>query len=69
MLRMRKHSEVVFIPVYKLLANFTEGTGMSAQESSILEALGMLAEHGIISKTRYRLILMKNRLKKLLGLK
>ena len=69
MLRMRKHSEVVFIPVYKLLANFTEGTGMSAQESSILEALGMLAEHGIISKTRYRLILMKNRCKKLLGLK
>ena len=69
MLRMRKHSEVVFIPVYKLLANFTEGTGMSAQESSILEALGMLAEHGIISKTRYRLMLMKNRCKKLLGLK
>ena len=69
MLRMRKHSEVVFIPVYKLLANFTEGTGMSAQESSVLEALGMLSEHGIISKTRYRLILMKNRCKKLLGLK
>lgn len=69
MLRMRKHSEVVFIPVYKLLANFTEGTGMSAQESSILEALGMLAEHGIISKTRYRLMLMKNRCKKILGLK
>ena len=69
MLRMRKHSEVVFIPVYKLLANFTEGTGMSAQESSSLEALGMLAEHGIISKTRYRLMLMKNRCKKILGLK
>lgn len=69
MLRMRKHSEVVFLPVYKLLANFTEGTGMSAQESSILEALGMLAEHGIISKTRYRLMLMKNRCKKVLGLK
>lgn len=64
MLRMRKHQEVVFIPVDRLIANFTEGTGMSAQESSILEALGMLAEHGIISKTRYRLILIKNYCKK-----
>lgn len=69
MLRMRKHPEVVFLPVYKLLANFTEGIGMSAQESSVLEALGMLAEHGIISKTRYRLILIKNHMEKLLHIK
>lgn len=64
MLRMRKHPEVMFVPVEKLIANFTEGTGMSAQKSSILEALGMLAEHGIIPKTRYRLILIKNYCKK-----
>lgn len=69
MLRMRNHPEVVFLPVYKLLANFTEGTGMSAQESSVLEALGMLSAHGIISKTRYRLILMKNHIEKLLHIK
>lgn len=68
MLRMRKHPEILFVPVYQILATFSEGFGMCYQESSMIEAFGMLTEHGIMSKKSYQLILMKYRIKKLLHL-
>ncbi len=68
MLRMRKHPEIQFVPVYEILATFSEGYGMCYQESSVIEALGMLAEHGLIEKNKYRWILLKYRIKKLLHL-
>lgn len=63
MLRMRKQKEIVFVPVYEILATFSEGYGMCYQESSMIEALGMLAEHGIMSRKKYCLIHMKYRIK------
>ena len=66
MLRMRKHQEIVFVPVYKILATFAYGTGMSAQSSSVIEAIGMLTTHGIISKKRYYMILVSYKIKKVL---
>lgn len=66
MLRMQKQAEVDFTPIYKILATFTEGIGMSAKESSVLEAFGMLREHGIISKKEYFKILISYKMKQLL---
>ncbi len=66
MLRMREHPEVSFVPVYKILASFTEGAGMSARGSSMMEAFGMLKAHGIISERQYRSISISYHLKKLL---
>lgn len=67
MLRMSKNPKIHFVPVYKILATFTEGTGMSSNGSSMMEAFGMLKKHGIISEKEYRSISMSYRLKKLLG--
>ena len=69
MLRMKKHSEISFVPVYEILATFSEGYGMCYQESSMIEAFGMLTEHGIMSKKSYQRILLKYRIKKFLHLK
>lgn len=66
MLRMKKHSEICFIPVYKIIAAFSEGLGMSAQGDSMMEAFGMLKEHGIISEKEYQSISLSYRVKKLL---
>lgn len=68
MLRMRKHPEIIFVPVYEVIATFSEGYGMCYQESSVIEALGMLAEHGIMSKKKYQMIRWKYRIKKFLHL-
>lgn len=66
MLRMREHPEVSFVPVYKIIAAFTEGTGMSSKGSSMMEAFGMLRDHGIMSEKQYRSVSASYRLKKLL---
>lgn len=66
MLRMRKHTEIVFVPVYKIIASFSKGIGMSAQGSSMMEAFGMLKEHEIISEKQYRLIKLSYHIKKIL---
>lgn len=66
MLRMREHPEVSFVPVYKILASFTEGTGMSSRGESMMEAFGMLRDHGILSGKQYRSISVSYHLKKLL---
>jgi len=65
---MREHPEVTFVPVYKILASFTEGSGMSSKGSSMMEAFGMLKAHGILSERQYRSISVSYHLKKLLGL-
>jgi len=66
MLRMREHPEVSFVPVYKILASFTEGTGMSSKGDSMMEAFGMLRDHGILSGKQYRSISVSYHMKKLL---
>lgn len=66
MLRMSEHKDIHFVPVYKILATFTEGTGMSSKGSSMMEAFGMLKEHGIISEKEYRSISLSYHLKKIL---
>lgn len=65
MLRMREHPEVSFVPVYKILASFTEGTGMSSRGESMMEAFGMLRDHGILSGKQYRSISVSYHMKKL----
>ncbi len=66
MLRMREHQEVTFVPVYKILASFTEGIGMSSKGASMMEAFEMLKAHGILSKRQYRSISASYHIKKLL---
>lgn len=66
MLRIRKYSEVIFVPIYKILATFTLGTGISAQESSIMETMKMLKNHGLISKRKYQILVARYGLKKYL---
>ena len=66
MIRMCKHSEIRFIPVYKILATFAEGAGMSSQGSSMMEAFEMLKEHGIISAKEYNRIRLSYHVKQLL---
>lgn len=66
MLKMRKHSEIKFVPVYKIIASFSKGIGMSAQATSMMEAFGMLKEHGIITVKQYRLIKLSYLVKKIL---
>lgn len=66
MLRMKETKKVSFLPVYHILASFAEGGGMSAKGSSMMEAFGMLKEHGIISGKQYRSISFSYHLKKLL---
>ena len=66
MLRMREQGKVSFVPIYKIMATFSEGAGMSSQGSSMMEAFGMLKEHGIITEKQYRSILMSYRIKRFL---
>lgn len=66
MLRMREQGKVSFIPIYKIMATFTEGSGMSSQGSSMIEAFGMLKEHGIMGQGQFYRILMSYYLKRLL---
>lgn len=65
MLRMYQDTEVEFTPVYKLISNYALG-GASGTEAAYLETNKLLAEYGSISSKRYRLLLLKCRLGKLL---
>ena len=71
MLRMTKYKEIDFVPVYKIIASFSEGTGISAQESSMLETMKMLENHGLIEKQSYYFALfnyyVKKWLKRIMG--
>lgn len=65
MLRMYKDSTVEFTPVYELISNYALG-GASGTEAAYLETNKLLVEYGSISKKRYKLLLLKCRLGKML---
>lgn len=66
MLRMSEHKEIVFVPVYKIIASFSEGIGISAQESSRLETVKMLLNRGYVDRKTYWVSLFKFYIKKYL---
>lgn len=55
MLTMVRKREVIFVPVYKIIANFSEGIGMSSKSSSHIENLRVKRKFHIISKREYLL--------------
>lgn len=61
MLRMSKRSEVIFKPVYELLANFTIG-GICSSNKAYLELLLLQKNWGIISKYKYVISVTKHRI-------
>lgn len=65
MLRMYQDKSVEFTPVYKLISNYALG-GASGTEAAYLETNKLLVQYGSISKKRYRLLLLKCRLGKIL---
>ena len=66
MLRMKSNKNIVFVPVYKIIATFADGIGMSAKDESVLETFKMLERHGNISKRKYRYYQLKFIIKKIL---
>ena len=66
MLRMSENKEIVFVPVYKIIASFSDGVGISAQETSRLETLKMLRNHGYIDRKTYCVGLLKSYIKRCL---
>lgn len=61
MLRMREKKEVVFKPVYEVIANFTLG-GMCSTGEAYMELVEMQHERGMISDREYKRIVRKDRL-------
>lgn len=61
MLRMCQHKEIIFKPVYKLIANFTTG-GMCSSGTAYEELVRMKYERGMISKRKYKYFLRKSTL-------
>lgn len=58
MLRMQQRQEVVFVPVYKLIANFRTG-GMSGSRKAYLDLAKLQREYKMISKWKYiKIIIM-----------
>lgn len=65
MLNMIEKSEIVFIPVYAILTNFTKG-GISGSYIGIQEDNIIRYKHGLIGKKKYYLTKVKNYLKNIL---
>lgn len=61
MLQMSEQKEVVFKPVYEIIANFTLG-GMCSTDQAYLELVALQRERGIISDREYKKIMLKDRL-------
>lgn len=61
MLRMYQHEEIIFKPVYKLIANFSTG-GMCASGTAYEELMKLKYERGMISKRKYRCFVRKSSL-------
>lgn len=61
MLRMSEKDEVIFKPVYSIIANFTLG-GMCSTDKAYLELVEMQRSRGIISDKEYKRIIRKDRL-------
>ena len=61
MLRMFDNKDVVFRPVYKLITNFEQG-GMSSTTAAWFELVELQKNYGIITKSEYRKIMIKDKL-------
>lgn len=61
MLQMSGQKEVVFKPVYRIIANFTLG-GMCSTGEAYMELVRMQHERGILSDREYKRIVRKDRL-------
>lgn len=57
MLRVSRHEDVKFVPVYKIISNFALG-GMSGSVLGSEETAKLKYEYGIISKSRYYFLKM-----------
>ncbi len=64
MIKLSKMSDVKFIPLNKIIANFNYG-GVSQKVDSHIECAKMLYSHGLISKTNYHKTMLKLRIKKI----
>lgn len=64
MLRMSEQKEVVFKPVYEIIANFTLG-GMCSTDKAYIELVRMQRERGILSEEEYKRIIMKDKIYKM----
>lgn len=65
MLRMYNDKQVEFTPVYELISNYALG-GASGTEAAYLETMELLCRYGTISREKYRLIVLKCRLGRLI---
>lgn len=61
LLRMKKKEDIVFVPVYKLIANFSLG-GMCGSHEAYLDLLKLQREYGMITPSFYRKARMKAQL-------
>lgn len=66
MLRMSKEESVKFVPIHKIVTNFTRG-GMSGTYTGIQEDNDVRYINGLVSRKKYILTKSKNALKYLLG--
>ena len=64
MLRMKETGKVTFTPVYKIIASFYAGTGLSAKKSSRKEVLRMKRQYGILDGRQYAMERIKLFLKR-----
>jgi glycosyltransferase involved in cell wall biosynthesis len=65
MLRIFRGGKVSFKPVYHIISNFAEG-GMSSSQVGVQETALLRKQFGIISKKKYRGILLRSKLYQLL---
>lgn len=65
MLRIFHGGKVAFKPVYHIISNFAEG-GMSDSQVGVQETARLRLQFGIISKNRYRSIMLRSKLYHLL---
>ena len=67
MLRMYRDKEVEFTPVYEIISNYALG-GASGTQAAYLETMKLLMEYGTISKKKYKMILLRCRLRNIVGI-
>lgn len=65
MLKLSEDKRVTFVPVFKLISNMKIG-GISASGNAWLERVELQNHYGIIERTEYRKIMIKNRIHSLL---
>ena len=65
-LKANENKDIVFKPIYQVLSNFREG-GASNSKAAALEVWKVLYRHGVISKKKYHLSVMKENIKDILS--